>query len=432
MRSLKATTFMALGAAIALAGTSAQLGVLVSSVTASTPQPLVMAAANSVPGSGGQVVLSTTSVEGIVTWDEMGLTQRFREAQQCRIVQVSGAPDLLTLSGAMGSLSGTAGFRNGNIGVYEVDPEGDGASNAAQCSSVDAGSFTTTETLTLMVGSDAVTEAGEQLVASEATIEIVAKSKSGRIEATLVDEDGVAVVGGGRTITWGPPSGKNLKVDEPIAVGGAFSLAGQTFSGLSLKAVSGGFSLRGATFDLRSGYDGVLDCGQATDTIPGTGLDPEVTVTRLDNADEGEPCELIPYTLRNSGQQVQFLKPLDEQTTAQFILDIVWTVSPANTGATGTPLLPDTYIDYELPEDNGEIALRWCPDVTTGSDGYPVVRDVLGNDAAADQVPDAALEGKQFTCIVSQDSAVSDGDPDDVVTVTQRLYLLGDARMLMR
>lgn len=430
MRSLKASGFMALGAALAVAGASVPFGGFITGVVGPAPQSAVLAATSADPGSAGQLVLSTTSSQGIVRWDEMEMTQRFSEAQQCRIVQASGAPDLLSLAGTMGNLAGTAGFRNGDIGVYEVDPEGDGASNAAHCSTVDSGSFTSTETLSLMLGEDAVDESGEQLVASKATISIIAKSKSGRIDAMLVDDDGNPLLGGGRTITWGPPSGKNLKNGEPIDVGAPFTIPGKTFSGITLKAASGGFSMRGAVLDVQNEYDGTLDCNTSTFTREASGLDPQVTVTRLDNADDQEDCDLIPYTLRNSDQEVQFLKPLDEQTTAQFILDIVWTVSPANTGATGSPLLPDTYIDYELESDLGEIPLRWCPDVTSDSNDNPIVEDVLNNEAAEDQVPESVLAGKQFTCILSQHSVVS-GDPD-VVTVEQRLYLLGDARMLMR
>src|SRR5690606_14126094 len=141
-----------------------------------------------------------------------------------------------------------------------------------------------------------------------------------------------------------------------------------SFSEIRLTAAVGtSFGLTDATFELASG---VLDCVKATETLLGVDDNPTVTVTRLNNADdpENESCELIPYTLRNANGEVQFLKPLDEQTTAQFLIDIVWTIRPANTDWQSVgPLLPETLIDYE--QGGGEIELRWCPDVTRDGEG---------------------------------------------------------------
>ena len=45
--------------------------------------------------------------------------------------------------------SGRAGFDKGNIGVFETGDGGSGPINASQCSRVDSGSFTTTESLNI-------------------------------------------------------------------------------------------------------------------------------------------------------------------------------------------------------------------------------------------------------------------------------------------
>ncbi|MCA1783900.1 MAG: hypothetical protein ABR616_00175 [Dermatophilaceae bacterium] len=410
MRRIRVPGFTAFASALALVVAAIPFSGLTSGPVAQGQTTTVQAAS---PGglSAGTLKLSTTSSVGTVEWD--GRQQQFREASQCRIVQDEDSPYLLRLEGIVGNTTGTAGFRNGNIGVYEFDSEGDGATNAAQCFRVDSGSFAETETLGLRLGAE-VLEATLPLVASQATVSLVRTSKTGTILVELLDADENVVAT--EKIGWqgGKPGSEiptgALMVDEGV------------FAEVRLTAEVGSFSLRGATFDLvYSG--GVLDCLDEPVVLEGDGTDPAVTLTRLNNADSAEDCELIPYTLSNDDQEVSFLKPLDEQISAQFILDIVWTVSPANTDWTSTDaLLPETTIDYG--QGGGEIPLRWCPDVTTGEGGEPTgIADVLTNPAVIDQ---DELLGTQFTCLVSQNASVVDGDPDDSVTVQQKIYLLGD------
>jgi len=120
---------------------------------------------------------------------------------------------------------------------------------------------------------------------------------------------------------------------------------------------------------------------------------------------------------------VTFYKPLDAQMTAQFIVDMEWTV-PANADKT-KPLLPETAINYEATSASPNIPLRWCPDlVTDAGSGYMVVADIATK-PALDQ--DGNLEGTQFACLISSDATDLPGG--QLVTLTQQMYLYGDARM---
>lgn len=397
---LAATITLGVVAVPAAAITTSTLG------GASAQAPAAVPAGTQAPA--GSIVLTTTSAGGTVVWED--LRQDFTGGQQCAISTVPGSDDILAITGSVGGDPGTAGFRNGQIGVFEFDGKSDGPANASQCFRVDAGSFTKTETLGLALGAGATDEFGP-VVATGARVTLAAQSKAGRLTATLVKADGSEV--SSRTITW-----KGRQMGAVISTP-AFS---GEFSGIRLTATEGSFSLRGATLDVVSQAK-TIECLE-TATVAGGLNVPGVTVTRLDNAD-GSDCVAVRYTLTNGEQIAQLLKPLDEELAAQFILDFVWTVSPANTGDVGAALLPETTIDYE--QGGGEIPLRWCPDITT-VDGYPVIASVLTNPAVVDQ---DGLAGTQYTCIISQNSRVFDGSPD-YVTVEQRVYLLGDAAYRFR
>ena len=421
MRRTRRAGRTALAAVIALGVVAVPAAALTApTLTGGAPAAAV---ASSLPVSAGKIVLSTTSSKGTVTYG--GMTQEFREQSQCRIVPIGEAPDLLTIRGFLGDEPGSAGFRNGELGVYERDDEGDGASNASQCFRVDDASFEGTETLGLKLGAE-VLEATLPLVASQAAVSLVRNSKSGTVSVELLDADGKVV--GDDTFGWqGGKPGSGIPT-------GVLAVEDGVFAEVRLTATSGSFSLTDATFDLVYA-GGVLDCLDEPVVLEGDEGGPAVTLRRLNNADPAEDCELIPYTLSNDDDQVQFLKPLDEQISAQFILDVVWTVSPANTDwESPDPLLPETEIDYEADNDQGTlfadpVTLRWCPDLEVDGSKNPTgITNVLdpSNLAVVDQVGEEFLEGKQFTCLVSQNARVVDGDPD-YVTLAQQIYLLGDA-----
>ena len=321
------------------------------------------------------------------------------------------------MTGVLTSKNGTSvndapGLKSGSIGVREkLD---------AYCNQVDTATFFTNpqvETLVLALDAGGLKDGFGPLKAKTPSLQLKMRSKGTvTIEATATASDGSAsqsftyttssaVVGG--PVKWDIPTGELL------------------FDTLKLKSVKGAFSLEsGTTFPLMGSAEQVLPCGGSI-SEEGSGTTPGVTVTQLD----ADGCGSFDVILTNGPNEAKFLKPLDEKSaTAQFILNFEWTVDPANTGDTASPVLPDTTIDYESDGDPltpVNIPLRWCPSVERNTSGaFTGITDVQTNAAAADQ---DALPGKQFTCILSQDSIVKNSGGKDTVTVTQQVYLLGDA-----
>jgi hypothetical protein len=222
--------------------------------------------------------------------------------------------------------------------------------------------------------------------------------------------------------SWLPGGDDEQDFDTLVleARNGSFSLDGGA-DGLVPPAPPSDFPQRASFFELVTVADGELICGDETRTVAGSGDAPEITVRRLENSDldgDGAPdeeCVLIPYTLTNGGSFAQFLKPLDTQSSAQFVATIDWNV------AASEPLpLPVTEVDFEAGE--GPVAIGWCPDPKYTDGEFVGITDPAA-------VPDlsAALSGKQFACLGTQTAKVLDGDLDYVVN-TEEIYVLGDIR----
>lgn len=376
--------------------------------------------------SAGSLVLSTTSESGVVEWNL--LRQEFSEENQCRIVQAAGTPDLLTLRGLVGDTSGTAGFRNGDIGVYERDDEGNGSSNAAQCFRVDDGSFEGSETLVLRLGADAVDDFGA-LVATRATVEVFRNSKSGSVLVELVQPDGTVVEA--TPISWG--GGRPGSLVPSSAYTGVFTE-------IRLTADTGSFSLRGAQFDLASEADFTfcLD-GQSGGSYAS---EDGVTVTHLGNAD-GTACTAFGIRLTGTDTaRVWFIKPLDVDPEAQFVFEVPWNTVAWPALKPGSEL-PQAFIDFEDTDPPTEIEMPYCPDYLFNAAGELVGLNGSSVDdrvalAALDMVDDVQgdirTEGTQFACIGDRDATVeksTSGSGYDV-GITDLVYLIGDARMGMK
>ncbi|HEX6887571.1 MAG TPA: hypothetical protein VF143_05635, partial [Candidatus Nanopelagicales bacterium] len=116
------------------------------------------------------------------------------------------------------------------------------------------------------------------------------------------------------------------------AVNGSFSLEygrdGRVTSG---PQIANPFLPAGASYFELTTVDGILNCnGVSVTRDDATGLVPEVTFRRLPNA-SGPDCAPVPYTLTNQPRGAQFLKPLDQQTTAQFVADFTWILPVGST-----------------------------------------------------------------------------------------------------
>jgi hypothetical protein len=415
-----------------------------------------------------------TGMSSQVTYHDAGtgapatLSQSLSPGNNCGIDQVSGATNrYLTFAGSLTGPDTTpseslASYQNGSIGVKEKK-------SGTSCVRVDSPN----EVLDLKLGK--ALPAGT--VASSAFLDLELK-QSARIIAT-------AKLGGQKVATFELQSGASIGPKDPTAdvtqecSGSAdsgpdsgtsdncrWALStpswlstpddGIYFDELVMEAVNGSFSLEGGadgTYDpavltLPAGESSaVLDgsivevvdqsllCGDKTTTVLGAGDAPDATVTRLGNAD-GSTCTGLPYALdtgvKDGFGYAQFLKPLNNQATAQFIWDLRWTL-PENT-AQRTTALQDLKIDYETGET--PTVLQWCPeslyDSTTGTFKGAVKSspDPAPNGTWTSGVTDqSSLDGMQFACIIYREAEPERPSTSNEVRSHDRVYVVGDATM---
>ena len=424
MRSFRRTGAPALVATLALAVSALpSAGVASGLFTGSAAPTVIVPAATAAPTTqpAGKLVLNTASPATVTRLDNGGNpvgSQGLKEGADCAI---DTDQSLINFSGILTNKSGTksptvAGFRSGSIGVRETRLE-------QFCNQVDTTTPIWTpmsETLVLGLNPAIVKDDFGPLKAKSASLQLRLRTTSVTISATAT-LDGAPVVipnatftssaGAGSLVTWTISSGSDFRFDT-----------------LSLKADKGGFSLEGdaatgSTFDLMGTAEQVLPCGGSISEA-GSGTAPGVTVTQLD----ATGCGSFDVILKSGPNEAEFLKPLDKSANAQFILDFVWTVDPANTTEAGQPLLPETTIDYDADRNSAtavDVPLRWCAGVVRSASGA-----VTGITSGEDQ--DEALALKQFSCILSQDSIVKADGGKDTVTVKQQVFLLGDAAYRFR
>jgi hypothetical protein len=420
MRTFKSSALLVVAAVAALVGSSLPvLGSPSTGVQAGAPAAVTTSA------SAGTLRLSTTSSAGVIDWN--GEQQRFSGGQQCSLVPTPGGSALLELRGYVGAEQEAAGFRNGDIGVFE--PQADGSpANAAQCARVDAGSFTADETLGLRLGADVADEFGA-IVATRATVDIVRNSQAGFIRVTLVAADGTET--SLPSISWrGGRSGSDIPTPAFTGV----------FTELRLTADEGSFSLRGAELTLASAADATFCVDGAVGATYTN--DTGVTVRHLGNAD-GSACTAFGIRLTGTDTaRVWFIKPLDVDREAQFIFEVPWnTVGwPALTPGSD---LPQAFIDFENTDPPTEIEMPYCPDYLYDATGTLVGLDgsnaadraaLAALDMVTDVPGDLRTEGTQFACIGDRDASVTKaaGEAGFEVDVTDLIYLIGDAKMSLK
>ena len=416
MRSLKSSGLTALFASLAVVAASLPLGGLSSGLLSLAPSIAPAAGVTTAAGgptSAGKITLSTSKDKGVVTWG--AVKQEFGNSPlgNCVLTPKPGTKSLLDFVGHIGSISSSAGFKEGLIGVYEFNKQGGPPWNAAKCDQVDAGSFTPSETLGVHLGSDAKDTFGA-LVATKGTLQLLAKSKPGSAVATLVDAEGNAL--SSESISWRKTGALNLTVQGE-------------FSGILLKVTKGGLSLTGATFDVASQADHFF-CTPGSDD-PFTNED-GVTVEFIGNAD-GSPCEGFGIKLGRDGDaQVHFIKPLDVNPEAQFIFTVPWDTVPLSEPS----MLPEVLIDFEESVPPKLTEMPYCPDYLFNDEGELVgldetsSRDVRDELVSEDMVDD--LEGTQFACVGGRDVDITKAETGFEASITDTIYLIGDARMLMR
>ena len=154
-------------------------------------------------------------------------------------------------------------------------------------------------------------------------------------------------------------------------------------------------------------------------------------------------CTDVPYTLSNDPSSARFLKPLDQQPTAQFVADFVWTLPYTATSTT----LPATTLDFETPgtgspATTGPRTLGWCPNpsydgtitkiIDPGTPSVPdddrtvTVPQLVGIANPLGQTDMDEYPGVQFACVGSQSVQVVNTSASGL-RVIEQVYVLGDA-----
>lgn len=425
MRSLRKSGVTALTAGIALAIGAVPVAFVAPAIVASGETTTVTPAG----APAGQVVLSTTSDKGIIEYE--GLRQEFTGGQQCEVTTTGD--DLLRISGSIGGeQAGVAGFRDGNIGVFESTDSG--PDNASQCSRVDSGSFTTAESLTIeldQAGPYSDAPFADRLLVGSATVDAkVANTRSGEITISFLDANGDQIEDAGVPVTVPAPwsnqkSGSDIDVPELVLEDG--------FSGIRLTAADGAFTVQGATFDLVSQADATF-CSDDNQTNPaGTNSIQELntTVEYLGNAVSEQSCFSVQLT--PGYEEVRFIYPLGTAPAdAQFLYEIDWAIP-----GTGTPevTLPQPQIAFDPAEENFN-NLPFCPDALYGvneagertgpevtAEYFPTFNDP-NSELFVDFEP--SIEAKQYACV---DTRVAPGVSSDSIEIADTVFVIGDAKM---
>jgi hypothetical protein len=402
---------------------------------AAVPAVLPAAATGSVDVDAGRLTLATgasdqVSLDGADLVGLGDLTQPLATAGTC---DLSTDGSLLTFSGAVGAKTRTVGFRADSIGVIE-------SSLTSLCNRVDVISFSSTETLTVGLGSALRSFDGTPLRATRASLDVEVRSWLGaraRIEAT-------ARLGGTTVGTFELAQGSAAcNVGDGGNCQWVIEAPGVQFDTLTLKALKGSFSLEGGadtqtpatsatTFDLVAKVDSTFECEDGASLTKGN-----ATVTFVGTVDP-EDCEGFGATLDADNESVRFLKPRDVDPTAQFVFGIGWVRAPGP----DTTLNP-TEVDWETPTPGIDAStLGWCPDpVYDGEVEVPLLEG--GVEVARVTVPKlvgiadplgqpdldtgvGAADGTQFACVGSQ---YADVQQDGRVRIVEQIYVLGDIRL---
>ncbi len=399
-------------------GVAATLGLTVAAI------PSVMAIGEPEPVPFSSTLTLDTRANPQVTLKGTTLSQALTtnptSRNACSLVQEAD-PSLLSFTGYLGATVTDVGFKNASLGVNEKI--------SSVCNRVDALSTTgKVETLELVLTPGLEVVPGSPVLGiSSASLDIEVASitklfsKQRAVVEALAYEAGNPTPIGQWTVTQGVgeclvAEGSNCRLNV--------ATPGKYFNRLTLTAKAGAFSLEGgtdsagpSTFELVSLVDQVLDCD-----VPYTSAQGNATVEYIGNAD-GSECGEFGVTLSSGEEDVTFLKPLALDPDAQFIFDVTWTRESGSPEAT----VPTVKIDFEnwpesvTPFDND---LPFCPSYLYDGGALVGVQDAADFTSLPDWRLD--LDGKQYACL---DDPRSVDVAADAVTITDKIYLIGDAKM---
>jgi hypothetical protein len=176
----------------------------------------------------------------------------------------------------------------------------------------------------------------------------------------------------------------------------------------------------------------LLPCGE-TITTDGKGLQPDVSLTRLNDADKtaSNYCDPFPYDLKSIPDGLRFLKPTG-YPLSQFFVDVTW-------HRTWDELDEIPTVDFEAVEGGYPVELSECPAGLRDPETGEVVGVVGATEADLADLGIVDLDGSpsvwnpedngltQFACIADTNPVFEPWGPSGAQwTIYQRLYLLGD------
>lgn len=386
----------------------------------------VVVPANAVEQRGpvGQLELTTSGSAGAVAYNGSTQTLAGSSANNCPLS--STGPNLLSVSGLLNDAPTATGLKDGSIGVVETD-------NTSFCNRVDdVTPASKSETLVLALGTDLNFFGQGGLTASKASLDIQVRSTRVFFRTNKAKIEATALRGTTTVQTFTLEQGVNCNVSDDGNCQWVIDPDGNAeFDTLRLKALKGSFSLEGGsdadslglptTFDLVGEVQEIFEC-QAGNSI---GESDSGKVTYVGSANP-EDCVDFGAQLNVGENSVQFLKPLDVDTTAQFEVDVQWTTPGV---ATGAAILPTVVIDYETGAVNAT-TLKFCPAFVTkevDAEYSGITNENLPQlTTAFDQEPE--LGGIQFACITTRSADVTELE----VVTTDKIFLIGDARINLR
>jgi len=387
-------------------------------------------------------------------------TETLGRGSRCALTQ-TGA-DVINFASFPSGADGTPGFGYGGVGVSSLNKR---SGNACSQVNSDVDNSGTDESLTVLLNGPATTTIfgpgiayGAQLdLEIKGNAKLVLTTKNGTATArTYTIYSGTAVPASlgatdiacnSGTSDTGPDStsGDNCQV-RIGAASVAAAVPADYFDSMTIEAQAGSFSLEGGSdwgaaaaanrtvFRLAAVPDGIINCpaDNHAEKLDASYATWGIEVDRMANGD-GTSCVPLPYALVTDGTSASFLKPIDQQPTAQFVITLKHLGTTAN---------PPGIVQYDWEDGAGPKDLAKCGDAYySGVQGgvgdetdlalivngaQPVIDYAALKATVADASP---LGGYQHACVFAQTSQALDGGS---VLSIDYLYLTGDIKFTTR
>jgi hypothetical protein len=289
------------------------------------------------------------------------------------------------------------------------------------------GEVTGEESISIKLVSGGPSDPLSDRLISHAEVDVQAKAEGApscvlgvtyKLRGAVVGSESIALSsGGGDCDNDSGPSDNYRVVLEPTssvdeivftAESGVISLHGGADGTPAAPAPSAGATLGTlASVFVLDQVDGLLDCPFEPNGLPNVYTQDGVTLTRID---EPDTCIPVSFSLQRDGNQLTFLKDLEDQPFAEFTLDITWDPEPA--------VYPGRVTEIDYFDGNGFNPMVFCG----GTTALPSLE--LADGGPGDQIP-ATPSLVDGGCIASQSTVLVGGG---LMQDTEKIYLISDPR----